>query len=47
MLWRKLIASKSYRLGHKGAIVASSNYCSGNILAVIAYNRQLGKSDNM
>jgi hypothetical protein len=36
MLWRKVIASKSYRSGHKGAVIVTYSYRSGNILAVIA-----------
>jgi hypothetical protein len=37
MLWRKIIASKSYRPAHKEAIIAFYSYHSGNILAVIAF----------
>jgi hypothetical protein len=37
MLWRKVFASKSYRSGHKQAVIASESYRSGNILAVIAF----------
>ncbi len=36
MLWRKVIASKSYRSGLKEAVIATHSYCSVNILAVIA-----------
>jgi hypothetical protein len=37
MLWRKVFASKSYRSGHKEAVIASDSYCSGNFLAVITF----------
>ncbi len=33
----KSFASKSYRSGHKQAVIASDSYCSGNILAIIAF----------
>jgi hypothetical protein len=36
MLWRNVIASKSYRSGRKEAVIATDIYHSGNILAVIA-----------
>jgi hypothetical protein len=36
MLWRKVIASKSYRSGLKEAVIATHSYCPVNILAVIA-----------
>jgi hypothetical protein len=36
MLWRNVIASKSYRSGHKEAVIATDSYRSGNVLAVIA-----------
>jgi hypothetical protein len=36
MLRRKVIASRSYRSGHKEAVIASHSYHSVNILAVIA-----------
>ncbi len=35
-LRRKVIASKSYRTGHKGAVIATCSYRSGNVLAIIA-----------
>jgi hypothetical protein len=35
-LWRKDVASKSYRSGHKEAVIVNCSYRSGNILAVIA-----------
>jgi hypothetical protein len=34
---RKKLKNKSYRSGHKEAVIASDSYCSGNILAVIAF----------
>jgi hypothetical protein len=37
MLWIKVFACQSYRSGHKEAIIASNSYCSGNILAIIAF----------
>jgi hypothetical protein len=37
MLWRKVFAAKSYRSGHKEAIIPSDSHCSGNILPVIAF----------
>ncbi len=36
MLWRNVIASKSYLSGHKGAVIASDSYRSGNILDVFS-----------
>jgi hypothetical protein len=37
MLFRKVIASKRYRSGHKRVVIAINSYPSGNILAVIAF----------
>jgi hypothetical protein len=36
MLGRNVIASKSYRSGHKGAVIAIDRYRSGNILDVFS-----------
>jgi hypothetical protein len=36
MLWRKVIASRSYCSGHKEAVIATQSYRSGNTLVVIA-----------
>jgi hypothetical protein len=37
MLWRKVIVSKSYHSGQKGAIIATYSYRFDNILAIIAF----------
>ncbi len=34
-LWRKVVASKSYRFGLKGSVIATYSYRFGNFLAVI------------